>query len=251
MARQIQGLATKGSQKWLQRLVNDEPDALNRDIAGAIGLGRPDDVIWLSPLRDDEYAEYSDDEFLRLLGARLDRRPLRDFWPTRGPVWDGLARTKRGDLLLVEAKAHIPEVVSPPTGAGEASFKLISRSLEETRTFLNASTHHPWTGTFYQYLNRLAHLYLLRELNGLPAWVLHVCFVGAEDVHGPGTVEEWRGALRLLDAFLGLGRHRLSPFVVHLFIDVRLSSGGRCSRLNPSPSARDDAPDAPRPGGSA
>jgi hypothetical protein len=178
-------------------------------------------VTWLSPLRDDEHAEYSDAHFLQRLGTSLDRRPRRGFWPARGPVWDGLAKTSRGDLLLVEAKAHIPEIVSPPSGAGEASLERLARSLEETRKFLNSKSKHPWTGTFYQYTNRLAHLYLLRELNRLPAWLVLACFVGAEDVRGPATANEWRGALKLLDPYLGLGRHRLSPFVVHVFPDVR------------------------------
>ena len=136
-------------------------------------------------------------------------------------MWDGLARTERGDLLLVEAKAHIPEIVSPPSGASGTSLDLITESLEETRQFLNARPEHPWTGTFYQYTNRLAHLYLLRELNGIPAWLVHVCFVGDEEMGGPETRQEWQGALALLDSFLGLGRHRLAPYVRHIFPDVR------------------------------
>ena len=39
----------------------------------------------------------------------LPQRSLSSFWPRRGPQWDGLARTGRGDLLLVEAKAHVAD----------------------------------------------------------------------------------------------------------------------------------------------
>ena len=35
-----------------------------------------------------------------------------------------------------------------------------------------------WSGTFYQYANRLAHLYLLHELNDVDAWLVFVYFVG-------------------------------------------------------------------------
>ncbi len=86
MARKIQGPAEAGSQKWLQRLVNDDPDRLNVPIAAHLGLEGPGQVTWLSPVRDDSYAEYRDDEFLDLLGVDLDRRPRREFWPSGGPV---------------------------------------------------------------------------------------------------------------------------------------------------------------------
>ena len=77
-----------------------------------------------------------------------------------------------------------------------------------------------WTSTFYQYANRLAFLFLLRK-NGVDARLLHVLFLNATDVHGPSTPEEWKGALVLLRASLGLQNHKLQPFVHELFIDAR------------------------------
>ncbi len=227
MARLKQACAVKGSQRWLQRLVNDAPDVLREHLAGPLGLSVGDHIEWLSPRVGDDYAEYRDESFLDRLGIELRDRPLGRFWPTRGPVWDGLAKTVRGDLLLVEAKAHIPEIVSTPCRAEGASMDLIRRSLEETCGYLHGGDGHDWTARFYQYTNRLAHLYLLRVLNGLPAWLVLFCFVGDEEVGGPETPDEWRGALALLDAYLGLRRHRLSPFVLHLMIDVREVGGGR------------------------
>ena len=64
-----------------------------------------------------------------------------------------------------EAKANIPEIVSPVTGAGPTSRALIESSISETKAFLGVDPSIPWTGKLYQYTNRLAHLYLLRELN--------------------------------------------------------------------------------------
>jgi hypothetical protein len=68
----------KGSQRWLQWLVNQAPDCLDEQI----GLGRID---WRSPLQTDDYAEYRDQAFLDLLGVNLQTRPLRTFWPLGGP----------------------------------------------------------------------------------------------------------------------------------------------------------------------
>jgi hypothetical protein len=39
----------------------------------------------------------------------LPVRPLVNFWPARGPVWDAIGTTSDGKAVFVEAKAHIPE----------------------------------------------------------------------------------------------------------------------------------------------
>jgi hypothetical protein len=171
---------------------------------------------------DDDYAEYSDAEFIQLLDVDLPKVPLSSFWPNRGPVWDGLAKTSGGKVIIVEAKAHIPEMISPPSGAkSPSSLAKIRRALDDTREFLGARSAVDWSATFYQYANRLAHLYLLRELNGVDAYLLFVYFLNANDVDGPESVDEWRGAIRVLEGVLGLrSRHRYSDFVIHTFVDV-------------------------------
>src|SRR3972149_1570207 len=112
MPRKEQQTAKRGSQKWLQVLVNDKPEILDREIAQLLQLESDNQIEWLSPMKDDAYAEYSDDEFLERLKVNLNQVTLGNFWPRRGPVWDGLGRTNRGDVILLEAKAHIAEMVS-------------------------------------------------------------------------------------------------------------------------------------------
>jgi hypothetical protein len=219
MPRIILQPATRGSQLWLQKLVNDHPHVLNRALTPLFGLP-PDAIIsWHSPLREDDYAEYQDESFLERLGVTLPRRSLASFWPRRGPVWDGLGTTTRGDLLLVEAKSHAPELTSS-AAASDASLARIRASLDETRAFLHASPQIDWTTGFYQYANRLAHLYLLRELNGLPAYLVHIYFVNDHEQGGPATQAEWRSTLLLAKTLLGIRRHRLAPFVLDVFVDL-------------------------------
>ena len=105
MGRFPQGPHSKGSQRWLQWLVNEAPDLLDEPI----GLGPID---WRSPFRADDYAEYRNQAFLDLLDIRLPTRPLAFFWPRGGPQWDGLGRAASGELILVEAKAHLNELYS-------------------------------------------------------------------------------------------------------------------------------------------
>jgi hypothetical protein len=94
--------------------------------------------------------------------------------------------------------------------------------LAETADFFGADSTCDWTGTFYQYTNRLAHLYLLHELNAIDAWLLFVYFVGDSDVHGPDTVAEWKAALEVMYGALDLNRrHPLLRRRVDVFVDVR------------------------------
>jgi hypothetical protein len=221
MARKAKGRAERRSRKWLQILVNESPELIEPELLRVISAPVAASITWLSPVERDDYAEYSDAEFIARLGCETGRRALNTFWPNGGAEWDALAKTSDGRLILVEAKAHIPEAVSPPTGATEPALTLIRSSLNETKVFLGCGARCDWAGFFYQYTNRLAHLYFLRELNGLPAYLVFLYFTHAPDVPAAPTEEEWHGALRLVHTYLGVGRHKLSPFVSELFVDAR------------------------------
>ena len=222
MARYPQPPGQKGSLRWIQEYVNDSPEILDRAIAEASGGKIRTPIQWRSPRRDDEYAEYRDQAFVDVLDIGLPVRPLVDFWPRGGPQWDALGVSASGQPILVEAKANIPEVSSPASGAKGESRDRIVAALAETAGFLGVDSTYDWTGTFYQYTNRLAHLYLLAEVNRLDAWLVFVYFVGDASVSGPETEEEWRAALQVLHEALGLPMsHRMGARVVDVFVDVR------------------------------
>ena len=60
MSRFPQGPAVKGSQKWIQKLVNERPDLLTSFTRTQLDLPNTDTITWLSPIAGDEYAEYQD-----------------------------------------------------------------------------------------------------------------------------------------------------------------------------------------------
>jgi len=219
MARFPQPQARKGSQKWIQKLVNDRPEILNSQIWSTLSFSVNEDIQWLSPLKRDNYAEYRDQAFLNLLGVKLEKMPLAQFWPERGPQWDALGKSSGGKLLLVEAKSHISELISKSKAQDEASMKKIQESLEETGRYLNSRVNAAWSESFYQYTNRLAHLYLLRK-NELPAYLVYVYFLNDVEMEGPATFYEWEGAIELLNSCLGIGRHKLQKFITNVYIDV-------------------------------
>ncbi len=209
------------SRKWLQVLVNDRPELLTDMLKDVISLPADMGITWLSPLKSEDYCEYKDQEFVGKLGIELSRRSLAAFWPPRGAVWDGLGTTENGAVLLVEAKAHIAEAVSSPSKAkAPDSIALIRKSLEEAKKFVGAKSEIDWATCLYQYCNRLAHLYLLRELNGLSAYLVFIYFANAPDVPVPATREEWQGAIRLIHDLLGLHGKWISDYVKDVIVDT-------------------------------
>ena len=214
--------AAAGSQRWLQVAIARAPQLMNKSLqeVGAIDSG--DEVDWRSPLAEDGFREYRDGEALRRLGIDiLPGRNLSAFWPKRGPVWDALGRSRDGRLILVEAKAHIPEAVSPPSKASEVSIGLIRRSLEEARRNYTRRSDADWSRVYYQYANRLAFQYLLNKLNGLPSVLVFLDFINARDVNGPTSSAEWKGANRVIHTQLGLPEDLRSFGVYHAYLDVQ------------------------------
>jgi hypothetical protein len=220
--------ARAGSQRWLQLAVNRKPQLLLAALerCKAIAPGVP--VTWSSPLDEAGFEEYRDQRALEKtgIGPASLRKPLEEFWPTRGPVWDALGTTSEGRSLFVEAKAHIPEAASPATRANSESLKLISKSLCEARRFYAPKATAIWNNVFYQYANRLAHHYFLTEVNGLTSSLVFLYFVNARDMQGPVSEEEWHGAIRLVHAVLGLPKDLKHRGVFDSFLDVTLLDDG-------------------------
>lgn len=221
MGRYPQDFNSHGSLKNLQVAINRKKKYLDAEISKVIGKQMK--IDWRSPLKSDDYAEYRDEDFLEKLGISLNKikYPLSDFWPKYGPQWDALG-VNGDEIILVEAKANIPEMVSPWTGAkNPQSISKIRNSLDEVKKYLNINNGIDWTGTFYQYVNRIAHLYYLREKNQIKAHLLFIYFINDITVHGPKTKDEWLGAFKTMECYLGLPKkHKLRKYIHDVFIDV-------------------------------
>lgn len=221
MTRIIQKSDGRGSLKDIQVLVNKNQDLIDNLLKSSFNALADQQIIWTSPLEQDDFAEYRDNDFLLKVGLDPTEIKLDDFWPAKGPQWDALAKTTNGHVILVEAKANISEIVSPGTGAGEISKTIIDKSLNDTKAFLNLTNPIDWSGKFYQYTNRLAHLYFLRVKCNKPTFLVNIYFIGDDSVSGPKTKQEWDAALIVLHTYLGLTRNSLSEFMTDIFIDVK------------------------------
>jgi hypothetical protein len=214
--------ASAGSQRWLQVAVNRKPQLLLSALQRSGAIGPRTSVKWQSPLEADGFREYRDQTALDKAGIPALKKPLKEFWPARGPVWDALGIASDGHAIFIEAKAHIPEAASPATRASEASRELIERSLGEARRFYAPRATAAWGNLFYQYANRLAHHYFLTRINTVQSALVFLYFVRADDMLGPMTEEEWSGAARLIRAVLGVPKDLKPLGVFDAFVDVRL-----------------------------
>jgi hypothetical protein len=205
---------------WFQRLVENHAALLDQPLLASFGEAAQESIAWKSPLAPS-YKEFRDMAALRALGVTQLTERMDAFWPRRGPVWDGLGITPKGAYVLVEAKAHIPELMSGGCKAEGKSLETIRSSLIATRKALAPRSKADWAGPFFQYANRLAFLRFLRETNQLPVHLAFVYFTNDKDMNGPTSEQAWLGAIRLMEASLGLGSHRLTPFVHKVFIDTR------------------------------
>jgi hypothetical protein len=218
MSRVEQPAGRRGSLKWLQKFINERPDLLASLILPGIGAKA---IYWRSPLAADNFAEYRDSAFLSLLGLSHLASQLDSFWPKRGPQWDALGLSDNNDVLLVEAKAHVPELYSPPSAAGEASAKKIQVALDEAAMAFGVPPQIRWGSQFYQLANRLAHLHFLRK-NDIRAWLVLINFVGDDDMRGPDQASHWEREYTGAYRSLGLQTDgSLMTKIIHVYPDVR------------------------------
>ena len=212
MADSKQEGATKGSQLQLQRIVNERPEELNALILGAsptlLAFGARG-ITWRSPLKEPTegtaYYEYRDD-FLKPLGLEDRESKLREFWPSKGPRWDGLAivdSPKGSGYLLVEAKAHGGEANSESGAKASDSVAQIEAALKQTQKYMHVPAGE-WTKPYYQLANRLAFLYFMNIELELPTWLVLINFV-ADTTHLPTELGEWLEKYREMYKKLRIG----------------------------------------------
>jgi hypothetical protein len=198
--------ATKGSQLQTQLWVNSRTIALSNALRSLFPTLSDAEIEWRSPLAEDGFTEYQDTAFLKRVDLGAHVSDLENFWPRRGPVWDGLAVTNvdgETGVILVEGKSYPDELFGSGCQASPKSRERIEAAFGRTQEWLGIEPDPArWCGRLYQTANRLAHLYWLREALGVQAWFVHLLFTG--DPHKPTTEAAWKKAMAAADAELGL-----------------------------------------------
>jgi hypothetical protein len=197
------GVRVRGSLKWMQRMVDSPTTVLVEQLREVGALQATDQLEWRSPLRCDDWAEYRDAAFLERVGLERLAPSLAAFWPARGPQWDALAVAPDGSVFLFEAKAHLMEMSSTCQARADSSRRLINKAFSTAKAALRVPETADWLSGFYQYANRLAHLYFLRK-HGVRASLVLVYFTGDQEVGGPLSPAEWTPHLKAVHRHLGL-----------------------------------------------
>jgi hypothetical protein len=122
--------------------------------------------------------------------------------------------------LLVEAKSHLSEIEGRGCSAREdSSLRQIHASLLKTKQWLGVNPDVDWTGNLYQSANRFAHLYFLRMIVSVDAYLANVYFLN--DTHfsnSPRVAKDWEPTL--LDAKKRLGLAAPAPSSKEIFLDA-------------------------------
>ena len=239
MPKRARPLKVRRSEHWLRTMVNLHASILDAAIIRAFNWHNSS-IDWRSPLQSDQDAEYYDQSFLDRLGVTEVIMPLREFWPRSGPRWDGLACTSDGKLILIEAKAHIDEMVTFRSKASPETLLRIEDRLEQAKEAFHASKDACWHTSLYQMANRLAHLYYLAGINGKDAYLVFIDFANAPDVPEPVSCEEWQGAVRLAHKSLGLKESKLSRRVITIIVDLKNGNGHPSAYVYPPSKKEED-----------
>ena len=220
------GRARAGSRLQMQIYVNERA----RDLTNAVQREFPelgDSLLeWVSPREESNFREFRDGAFLKALGLERFTPHLKEFWPARGPVWDGLA--VGGDhVILAEAKSYPEEFYSGGCKAeADASLVKIREALAQTQSWLDTPVDpDKWmlplklnepSSSLYQSANRYAHLFFLREVVDVNALLVHVLFENDQTFKGASQAV-WEAHLPVIEEELGLRGVRV-PFAGHIFL---------------------------------
>ena len=213
--RSSQKPATKGSQRWIQYLINDAPHVLNKKINDHFSGCK--NIEWLSPRKEDDYAEYRDNDFFK----KLSIRPIPKwscFWPRNGPQWDAFGRCKDGTIILIEAKSHVGELTSNNRAKSDLSISMINEAFNQTKKYYNVSSEKNWNSEYYQYANRIAAHYFLNEKLKKSAKLVFLYFANDKTIDSPLSPEGWGKVIQSVNNQLGLSSSM--PKIAYIVMDV-------------------------------
>lgn len=147
-------------------------------------------------------------------------------WPSKQYAmnWDAIGRTSEGEWLLVEAKAHLAELISD-SKAGEESLEKIEKRFKKVKDYFSVTTTSDWTKRYYQKANRLLFLHFLLN-QGIPCKLIFIYFLNGyerkDDDRSIRSIQEWKRILEEQDIYLGIEKNPIvKAHSVSVFLDAR------------------------------
>ena len=182
------GRGEKGSKFWMQMIPNTE---LKHKFDELIG----DEVIWLSPLKNENYKEYELREKAICNRLGIESKEKFNSWSFRQPQWDGIAVSdKTKTLYLVEAKAHINELNTICSASGKSKSVIEEKMKSVFDKHYSEGNFDWWKKGYYQLGNRLTFLNIMKEIHLTKYSNVKLVLLNfANDfTYRQNTVEEWK-----------------------------------------------------------
>jgi len=220
-----------GSEWHLLRYLGYHRNMLNTEIEKQVKLSNID---WKDfPFSSENQSLKRDSEFKGINFLDNEKHKLvfeewKKYWPQTGnpPNWDAIGVSNENGtetFLLVEAKAHFEECMND-CKASEGSRKIIISAFRKVMPTVQKAVSEPedWLRKYYQYANRIAMLYFLRE-NNISAKLLFIYFTG-DTFPGkkcPQTADQWNKKIEKIHNHLKIDDDAdLMKHVKHVILPV-------------------------------
>lgn len=179
-----------GSKYQLLRMLGWHRDDFNNKIKKALEL--ENDIHWL----DFQYDGPCDKELLNLDFIPELNAEWKSYWAcgSGGINWDAVGVTDDGTYILVEAKAHLPEMKNSAAGGKKALENNATKISEFIKKYNINSSAEIWMSDFYQLANRLVITDFLKA-KGYKVKLLYVLFENGfeynRDKSDSASKEDW------------------------------------------------------------
>ena len=128
-----------------------------------------DELVWLSPYKKDKENNYhecqlNNHDLMRNLD--VEQKAFKGFWPSKQPVWDGIALGRSGTLYLFEAKSHFSEIrrsSTPKSGLIRSRIRNVANTVAGLN-LTSESDQDVWFKKYYQIANRMVFKEKMQEL---------------------------------------------------------------------------------------
>lgn len=193
-----------GSEWHLLRYLGRHRERFNKEIIIQAGLCGNIEWFDFDLTEKGVGKEWKGLDFLCRFGSKYRKilEKWRNFWPQIGnpPNWDAVGKlyfdNKKFDILLVEAKAHVGEIVSDCKAKYEGGRKQIQDVMKKFKEDMGITNNRDFLTHYYQYANRLVVLNFLNR-NSVPARLISIYFYGDRKMIGaPRNIEGWCEALK-------------------------------------------------------
>ncbi len=223
---------THGSRYQLGRWIAERPGELQSrlfDTCDSLATFATGGLQWIAPTGPDDPRELRD-EFWSEVGLPGSGPQDVGWWPSRGPVWDAVARVPGPDGqvggVVVEAKGRLNEISAGGCQATGQSLEQIRQAFLPVQAELGVAPTPVWLRSYYQMANRLAFLWFARRHSDeRPLWLVWLYFLGERYptatgiTVGPRTASAWMPAVQAAKDELQLpAQHDLSAFEATLFL---------------------------------